>query len=95
MSSLNTRYVELLKNFDSLPQTAIVPIPVAAAYRGISEKTIRRKFQLIAIRPPPRRAQIRANESRVMSEAGIMAADAAIAASLALQFGWRTAATTQ
>jgi hypothetical protein len=48
MSSLNTRYVELLKNFDSLPQTAIVPIPVAAAYRGISEKTIRRKFQLIA-----------------------------------------------
>jgi hypothetical protein len=45
---LKPRYVELLKNFDSLPPTAIVPIPVAAAWRGISEKTIRRKFQLVA-----------------------------------------------
>jgi hypothetical protein len=45
---MKPRYVELLKNFDSLPPTAIVPIPVAAAWRGISEKTIRRKFQLIA-----------------------------------------------
>jgi hypothetical protein len=42
------RYLELLKNFDSLPLTAIVPIPVAAAWRGISEKTIRRNFPLIA-----------------------------------------------
>jgi hypothetical protein len=48
MSNLNPRYVELLKTFDSLPPTAIVPIPVAAAWRGISEKTIRRSFPLIA-----------------------------------------------
>jgi hypothetical protein len=48
MPSLNVRYLELLKNFDSLPPTAIVPIPVAAAWRGISEKTVRRNFQLVA-----------------------------------------------
>jgi hypothetical protein len=47
MSNLNPRYIELLKNFDSLPPTAIVPIPVAAAWRGISEKTVRRNFPLI------------------------------------------------
>jgi hypothetical protein len=41
------RYLELLKNFDSLPLTAIVPIPVAAAWRGISEKTTNYE------RPPP------------------------------------------
>jgi hypothetical protein len=45
--SINPRYRELLENFDSLPATAIVPIPVAAAYRGISEKTVRRNFQLV------------------------------------------------
>jgi hypothetical protein len=45
--SINPRYRELLENFDSLPPTAILPIPVAAAWRGISEKTIRRNFQLV------------------------------------------------
>jgi hypothetical protein len=44
---INPRYRELLENFDSLPLTAIVPIPVAAAYRGISEKTIRRNYTLV------------------------------------------------
>jgi hypothetical protein len=48
MSFNRPRYLELLENFDSLPLTAIVPIPVAAAWRGISEKTIRRNFQLVA-----------------------------------------------
>jgi hypothetical protein len=47
LSRLNVRYVDLLKNFDSLPPTAIVPIPVAAAWRGVSEKTIRRNFPLV------------------------------------------------
>jgi hypothetical protein len=44
---IKRRYLELLENFDSLPPTAIVPIPVAAAWRGISEKTIRRNFSLV------------------------------------------------
>jgi hypothetical protein len=47
LSHLNPRYVDLLKNFDSLPPTAVVPIPVAAAYRGVSEKTVRRDFPLV------------------------------------------------
>jgi hypothetical protein len=45
---LKPRYVELLENFDSLPLSATVPIPVAAAWRGISEKTVRRNYPLVA-----------------------------------------------
>jgi hypothetical protein len=48
MLTLNPRYIELLKNFDSLPPTATVPLAVAAAWRGVSEKTIRRNYPIVA-----------------------------------------------
>ena len=47
LSRLNVRYADLLKNFNSLPPSAVLPVPVAAAYRGISERTVRRDFPLI------------------------------------------------
>ncbi len=49
LPALNLRYVELLKHFDSLPLTATVPLAVAAAWRGISEKTIRRTYPLVRL----------------------------------------------
>jgi hypothetical protein len=43
---MKARHLELLKNFDSLPDSAVLPIPVVAAHQGLSEKTVRRIYQL-------------------------------------------------
>jgi hypothetical protein len=49
---------ELLALFDELPSSAVVPLKIAAAYKGVSEKTIRRLFTLIEVSPRRgRRAQ--------------------------------------
>jgi hypothetical protein len=40
---------ELLAVFDALPPSAVVPVKIAAAYKGVSEKTIRRLFILIEV----------------------------------------------
>jgi hypothetical protein len=61
LPALNPRYIELLQHFDSLPLTATVPLAVAAAWRGVSEKTIRRCYPLVrmsAIRTGVRKADL-------------------------------------
>jgi hypothetical protein len=47
----------LLALFDELPSSAVVPLKIAAAYKGVSEKTIRRIFPLIEV--SPRRVGVR------------------------------------
>ena len=39
---MKPRHLDLLENFERLPLSATLPIPVAAAFLGLSEKTIRR-----------------------------------------------------
>jgi hypothetical protein len=41
--------LHLLKIFEHLPPTAVLPIAVAAAHEGVSEKTIRRNYTLIRV----------------------------------------------
>jgi len=43
------RHLHLLENFDRLPASAILPLPVAAAVKGLSEKTGRRLFPLTPV----------------------------------------------
>ena len=39
--------LHLLKLFDALPGSAVLPVAVAAAVKGVSDKTIRRTYRLI------------------------------------------------
>jgi hypothetical protein len=41
--------LHLLKLFDDLPGSAVVPVPVAAAVIGVSDKTIRRNYTLVPV----------------------------------------------
>ena len=41
--------LRLLEIYASLPSTAVVPVPVAAAVKGVSDKTIRRNYELIPV----------------------------------------------
>ena len=46
---MKPRHLDLLENFEPLPLSATLPIPVAAAFLGLSEKTIRRYFPLVLV----------------------------------------------
>jgi hypothetical protein len=46
---MKSRHLELLQNFDSLPPSAVLPLAVAAAHQGISEKTARRLYPLVDV----------------------------------------------
>jgi hypothetical protein len=46
---VKVRHLELLENIDRLPPSAVVPIPVCAAWKGLSEKSIRRLYPLTAV----------------------------------------------
>jgi hypothetical protein len=46
---MNSHELRLLRIFDDLPPTAVVPVVVAAAVRGVSDKTIRRNFPLVLV----------------------------------------------
>jgi hypothetical protein len=41
--------LRLLKLFDTLPGSAVLPVAVAAAVKGVSDKTIRRTYKLIPV----------------------------------------------
>jgi hypothetical protein len=43
------RVDEILKNFDKLPDSAVVPTAVAAAHDHVSEWTVRRRYPLIRL----------------------------------------------
>jgi hypothetical protein len=38
-----------LKIYENLPPSAVLPVPVAAAVKGVSDKTIRRNYELIPV----------------------------------------------
>jgi hypothetical protein len=42
---------EALKRIPTLPDTAIVPVPVAAAHDDVSTRTVRRNYPLIQMSP--------------------------------------------
>jgi hypothetical protein len=41
--------LHLLKLFDDLPGSAVLPVAVAAAVKGVSDKTIRRTYKLVPV----------------------------------------------
>jgi len=49
MSSLRPHYQRLLELLPQLPDTAKVPLPVAAAHEGVSVRTIKRNYPLIKL----------------------------------------------
>lgn len=42
---------EILRRIPSLPDSAVVPVPVAAKHDGVSTRTIRRNYPLIQLSP--------------------------------------------
>jgi hypothetical protein len=74
-------FLKILENLDRLPPSAVVPIPVVALYHGVSEKTVRRTYRLIAVsegrmgvrradldRPPVIRGRGRPRKSQANTE---------------------------
>jgi len=49
MATRNKHYQQILKTLDSLPNSAKVPVPVAALHEGVSPKTIKRTYPLVKI----------------------------------------------
>jgi hypothetical protein len=46
----NDKYIaEVLRQFDSLPDDAVVPTRVTAAVHGISERTVRRRYPAVQL----------------------------------------------
>lgn len=45
------RINEILGRLPSLPDTAIVPVPVSAAHDHVSERTVRRTYPLVNLSP--------------------------------------------
>jgi hypothetical protein len=48
---LRGHYQQLLALLPSLPDTAIVPVPVVAVHEGTSRATVKRTFPLVQISP--------------------------------------------
>ena len=47
--ALSAHYQRILEQLDKLPDTAAVPLPVAALHEGVSVKTIKRNYPLIPL----------------------------------------------
>jgi hypothetical protein len=43
------RDLHILKLYDHLPLSAVIPVSVAAAIKGVDEKTIRRNYSLVPV----------------------------------------------
>lgn len=41
--------LRLLRIFEDLPDSAVLPVAVAAAVKGVSDKTIRRTYKLVPV----------------------------------------------
>jgi hypothetical protein len=51
MSTNPKKTADILRRFSELPDSAYVPVPVAAAHDRVSEKTVRRNYQTIPLSP--------------------------------------------
>jgi hypothetical protein len=47
--SLSPHYQKILEQLASLPDRAVVPLPVAAVHEGVSVKTIKRNYPRVKI----------------------------------------------
>jgi len=47
--TLSPHYQRILETLSSLPDTAKVPLPVAAMHEGVSVRTIRRHYPLVKL----------------------------------------------
>jgi hypothetical protein len=45
------RILEIIKNFDDLPNDAVVPTSVTAAVHNVSERTVRRRYHSVWLSP--------------------------------------------
>jgi hypothetical protein len=46
---LSPHYQQILKNIPIMPDTAAIPVPVAALHEGVSRRTIKRTYPLVKI----------------------------------------------
>lgn len=46
---LSPLYRQILKNIPILPDTAAIPVPVAALHEGVSRRTIKRTYPLVKL----------------------------------------------
>ena len=46
---LSPLYQQILKNISVLPDTAAIPVPVAALHEGVSRRTIKRTYPLVKL----------------------------------------------
>ena len=65
MPSKNHRYIDLVRDFDQLPDDAVVPLQVAAAIHSIAPRTILRRYPLVRL--SPNRVGVRVGTMRAMS----------------------------
>ena len=49
VEQLSPLYHQILKNISILPDTAAIPLPVAALHEGVSRRTIKRSYPLVKI----------------------------------------------
>jgi hypothetical protein len=46
---LSQHYQQILKNIPLMPDTAAIPVPVAALHEGVSRRTIKRTYPLVKL----------------------------------------------
>ena len=47
--ALSPHYQQILENIPHLPDSAKIPVPVAALHEGVSRKTIKRNYPLVKL----------------------------------------------
>jgi hypothetical protein len=47
--ALSSHYQKILEQLSALPDTAVVPLPVAAMHEGVSVKTIKRNYPRVRL----------------------------------------------
>jgi hypothetical protein len=47
--ALSPQYQQIIEQLDKLPNTAVIPVPVAAIHDGTSRRTIKRTYPLVKI----------------------------------------------
>jgi hypothetical protein len=47
--ALSPQYQQIIEHLDKLPDTAVIPVPVAALHDGTSRRTIKRTYPLVKI----------------------------------------------
>lgn len=62
------RINEILSRISKLPDTAVVPVPVAAAHDNVSERTVRRTYPLVKLSPGRSGVSVKFLRSRTVGD---------------------------